>query len=122
MTSKEKIDKIIQMRFKEHMRPSDIAKKLGVSKPYITKIIKTDKRYFKERVKQKKLNKKKNREETKLIIYTKRELEKQQYEFMKWQHIKAVIELSLDKRDNSVGKGDKIKNLNRLPRANLLVR
>jgi len=91
MSNKEKI---LDMRYTRHMRPTDIAKKLKVSKPYITKVIKGDKRYFRARENQKMTNKQKNKDETKEIIYAKREHHRSEYEAMKLQHIKDVRGLS----------------------------
>ena len=35
--------------YEEHLRPTDIAKQIGVGKSYITKIIQKDERYIKEK-------------------------------------------------------------------------
>lgn len=38
-------DKIIQMYYNEHLRPTDISKALNIDNGYITRIIKQDERY-----------------------------------------------------------------------------
>ena len=44
--SKETKDKIIDLFYEKHLRPSDIAKQLKVAKSYITKVIQKDSRYI----------------------------------------------------------------------------
>lgn len=45
----EKTTEITRLFYEEHLRPTDIARKLGVGKSYITKIIQKDKRYIEEK-------------------------------------------------------------------------
>ena len=44
--SKETKDKIIDLFYEKHLRPSDIAKQLKVAKSYITKVIQKDSIYI----------------------------------------------------------------------------
>ena len=48
LDSKGTKDKIIELFFEKHLKPVDIAKKLDVKMPYITKIIQKDSRYIQE--------------------------------------------------------------------------
>ena len=45
----DKISEITRLFYDEHLRPTDIAKQIGVSKSYVTKIIQKDERYIKEK-------------------------------------------------------------------------
>ena len=54
-------DKIIQMYYNEHLRPTDISKVLNVDNGYITRIIKQDERYQTEKEQRKQFNKQKNK-------------------------------------------------------------
>ena len=94
MTGKEKFKKILDMRYKEHKPPSEIAKEVGVSRPYITKVIKTDKRYFNERENQK-METKKNKAEAEIIIYEKKEIDRIENYKMDRQHNIDAAKLSL---------------------------
>lgn len=49
LDSKGTKDKIIELFFTKHLKPVDIAKKLKISMPYITKIIQKDARYMEEK-------------------------------------------------------------------------
>ena len=69
-----------------------------MSRTYITKIIKGDSRYSKERERQKQENGDKNKEQTRIMIYDKRELSMIAYECMKLQHFKDVGVLSHEVR------------------------
>lgn len=89
---------IIYLRFTKHMRPKDIAQKVGVMPSYITKVIKADKRYSKERARQKDKNVKKHNEQTKEIMRKKREEQRQATAHMNLQHNQAVKELSHEVR------------------------
>ena len=45
----DKVTEITKLFYEEHLRPTDIAKQIGVGKSYITKIIQKDERYIGER-------------------------------------------------------------------------
>lgn len=51
-------NKIIQMYYTEHLRPTDISKSLNIDNGYITRIIKQDERYESEKEQRKQFNKK----------------------------------------------------------------
>ena len=63
LDSKGTKDKIIELFFEKHLKPIDIAKKLDVKMPYITKIIQKDSRYIQEKEARKQKKKKKERQE-----------------------------------------------------------
>ena len=46
LDSKGTKEKIIELFFEKHLKPTEIAKKLKVGMPYITKIIQKDSRYI----------------------------------------------------------------------------
>ena len=77
LNSKETKDKIIELFFEEHLRPTDISKKLDVKMPYITKIIQTDSRYIEEKETRKQENKEKQKEQKRIYAQNRREKEKQ---------------------------------------------
>ena len=77
LNSKETKDKIIELFFEEHLRPTDISKKLGVKMPYITKIIQTDSRYIEEKETRKLENREKQKEQKRIYAQNKRNKEKQ---------------------------------------------
>lgn len=88
--------KIINLFFIEHLKVKDIADNLNISSAYITKIIKTDERYFQEKNSRKDLSKSKRKIDKNNYIKHKREIKKieDNYEFVKSQHIQDVKELS----------------------------
>ena len=95
MTNK---NRILYLHFNKHMKQKDIALSLNVSEPYITKVIKRDKRYHKEKQKRKNKNILKHNKQTQDIIYLKREEERQLNAFVKLQHFQAISELSYEVR------------------------
>ena len=89
-------DYILNKYYDEHEKPTIIAKELGVNPSYITKIIKKDIRYIKEREYRAQISKEKRKISKREWIKNKRqnEADKQLYEFVKQQHIEASKELS----------------------------
>lgn len=90
----DKKQEIIFKYYEHGLVQTEIAKQLNISKAYVTKIIKKDNRYEKEKQKRKDKNKIKNKEETKKYIKIKRSYEKILNEYLKKQHIETSIELS----------------------------
>ena len=83
LDSKETKDKIIELFYKQHLRPTDISKKLNVKMPYITRIIQTDSRYIEEKEARKQENKEKQKEQKRIYAQNRREKgrkEKQDYQ------------------------------------------
>lgn len=89
-------DEILKKYFLGKMKQIDIAKELNVSKYKVSRIVTKDSRYKEEKERRKKLNQRKNREETKEYITTKRKNTKSDtiYEQLKQAHIQASKELS----------------------------
>jgi len=61
LDSKGTKDKIVELFFEKHLRTTEIAKKLKVGMPYITKIIQKDSRYIREKETRRLENKEKNK-------------------------------------------------------------
>ena len=78
LDSKETKDKIIELFYNEHLRPTDIFKELKVKMPYITRIIQTDSRYIEEKEARKQENKEKQKEQKRIYAQNKREKERQE--------------------------------------------
>ena len=76
--SKETKDKIIDLFYEKHLRPSDIANELKVAKSYITKVIQKDSRYIEEKESRKAKNKEKNKIQKRVCAKNRREKEKQE--------------------------------------------
>ncbi len=71
-------DKIIELFFEKHLRPTEIAKRLKIGMPYITKIIQKDSRYIQEKEARKQDNKEKQKTQKRIYAQNKREKEKQE--------------------------------------------
>lgn len=93
MTVKEKI---ISLYYDEKMSNKTISIKLKVSTPYITKIIKADQRYIKEKNRRKKETSIRKRQQNIECIKRKRQIVKNERldGYMELQHIQASSELS----------------------------
>ena len=78
----EKNQKIIMLFYEEHKRPTDIAKELKVSKPYITKVIQKDERYIKEKEYRSNLSKENHKVCKRNYINKRRQTEKLEYQAM----------------------------------------
>lgn len=73
-------EKIIELFFTKHLKPVDIAKKLKVGMPYITKIIQKDSRYIREKETRRQENKEKNKTQKRIYAQNRRKKEKQEYQ------------------------------------------
>ena len=91
MSNKEKI---IDLFYIKHLKPVDIALQLDISNSYVTKIIKNDSRYHKEKTQRKQQNKIKHKEQTIEYIRKKQKSNKDSYEALKYQLEKDAEELS----------------------------
>lgn len=87
---------ILDKYYNEHDKPTNIAKELNVHPSYITKIIKNDTRYIKEKEYRAEISRENRKIAKRDWIRNKRQSEsdKQLYEFVKQQHIEASKELS----------------------------
>ena len=94
LDSKETKDKIIELFYNEHLRPTDISKKLDVKMPYITRIIQTDSRYIEEKEARKQENKEKQKEQKRIYAQNKREKERQE----KQNYQKLLVQINIDNK------------------------
>lgn len=99
---KDAKDKIIELFFKEHLRPVDISKKLRVGMPYITKIIRKDSRYIEEKETRKLESKEKNKIQKRIYAQNKRQKEKQEYQKLLVQLNRDNEYLSTKKKENKL--------------------
>ena len=90
--SKGTKDKIIELFFIKRLKPVDIAKKLKVGMPYITKIIQKDERYIEEKESRKSENKEKNKIQKRIYAQNRREKEKQD----KIEYERLLIQINKD--------------------------
>ena len=91
MSNKEKI---INLFYNEHLKPVDIALKLGVSNAYVSKVIKKDFRYHEEKNQRKQQNKQKHKEQTIKYMKLKQKSNRDSYETLKAQLKQDAEELS----------------------------
>lgn len=91
-----KKNKIIEMFFINHLSVKEIADSIGTSSAYITKIIKTDERYVKEKQYRKEKSKEKRKQDKNNFMKNKREQKRidDNYSFVQAQHYQATRELS----------------------------
>ena len=94
LDSKETKDKIIELFYNEHLRPTDIFKELKVKMPYITRIIQTDSRYIEEKEARKQENKEKQNEQKRIYAQNKREKERQE----KQDYQKLLVQINNDNK------------------------
>lgn len=78
----DKVTEITRLFYEEHLRPTDIAKQIGVGKSYITKIIQKDKRYIEEKEYRADQSKEKHKTCKRNYINKKRQAGKQEYQAM----------------------------------------
>ena len=94
LDSKGTKDKIIELFYEKHLRPTDISNKLKVKMPYITKIIQKDSRYNEEKQTRKQDNKEKQKEQKRIYARNKREKERQE----KQDYQKLLIQINNDNK------------------------
>lgn len=98
-------DKIIELFFTKHLKPVDIAKKLNVGMPYITKIIQRDSRYVQEKEARRLENKEKNKIQKRIYAQNKRQkekLERQEYQKLLVKINRDNEYLSTKKKENDL--------------------
>ncbi len=95
-------EKIIELFFTKHLKPVDIAKKLKVGMPYITKIIQKDSRYIREKETRRQENKEKNKTQKRIYAQNRRKKEKQEYQKLLVQINKDNEYLSTKKKENDL--------------------
>ena len=93
-------DKIINLFYTYHLKVKEIAEKTNVTSAYITKVIKTNSRYKKEKDFRKEKSKEKRKLAQKNFIKQKRENKRidDNYAFVQSKHIQASMELSKSKK------------------------
>lgn len=91
-----KKNEIISLYFSKHLKVKEIAEKVNVSSAYITKIIKKDTRYMREKEFRQKIQKQKRKLSQNKYIKKKREKQRieDNYLLLQEQHNQAVRELS----------------------------
>ena len=75
-----KVTEITKLFYNEHLRPTDIAKQIGVGKSYITKIIQKDERYIEEKEYRATQSKERHKVCKRNYINKKRQADKQEYQ------------------------------------------
>ena len=90
----KKKEKIIIKFFECHEKENKIAKDLKVDPSYVTKVIKTDKRYWKEKADRLDITKNNIKEYKRRWIYEKRHSNKEEYDALQKQHDVAAGILS----------------------------
>ena len=78
----DKLTEITRLFYEEHLRPTDIAKQIGVGKSYITKIIQKDERYIEEKEYRATQSKERHKVCKRNYINKKRQSDKQEYQAM----------------------------------------
>ena len=78
----DKLTEITRLFYEEHLRPTDIAKQIGVGKSYITKIIQKDERYIEEKEYRATQSKERHKACKRNYINKKRQADKQEYQAM----------------------------------------
>lgn len=94
----DKVTEITRLFYEEHLRPTDIAKQIGVGKSYITKIIQKDKKYIEEKEYRATQSKERHKVCKRNYINTKRQTDKQEYQAMLVQINKDNEYLSTKKK------------------------
>lgn len=82
MITINKVTEITRLFYEKHLRPTDIAKQIGVGKSYITKIIQKDERYIKEKEYRAMQSKERHKVCKRNYINKKRQADKQEYQAM----------------------------------------
>ena len=78
----DKVTEITRLFYDEHLRPTDIAKQIGVGKSYITKIIQKDERYIEEKEYRANQSKERHKVCKRNYINKRRQADKQEYQAM----------------------------------------
>lgn len=87
-------EQILELYFNEQLTQKEIAIKLNVSKYVVSRTLTKDCRYSLEKEKRKEINKQKHQQRTIQYIDAKRNHKRNDYEYIRQQHIKASLELS----------------------------
>ena len=82
MITINKVTEITRLFYDEHLKPTDIAKQIGVGKSYVTKIIQKDERYIEEKECRAIQSKERHKVCKRNYINKKRQADKQDYQAM----------------------------------------
>lgn len=85
---------ILTLYYEQNISIAKIADEVQVSRPYITKVIKTDERYISKKEKQKEETRQRKKAYTKNKMQKTREVKYREEALLKQQHIQATQELS----------------------------
>ena len=94
----DKVTEITRLFYEKHLRPTDIAKQIGVGKSYVTKIIQKDERYIEEKEYRATQSKERHKVCKRNYINKKRQADKQEYQAMIIQINKDNEYLSIKKK------------------------
>lgn len=94
----DKRTEITRLFYEEHLRPTDIAKQIGVGKSYITKIIQKDERYIEEKEYRVSQSKERHKVFKRNYINKKRQAQNEEYQAMLIQINKDNEYLSTKKK------------------------
>lgn len=89
-----KKEEILKLYYEEDMKIANIVTSVGVSRAYISKIIKADVRYYEAKEKQKEVTRRRKRDYTRTKMKEVRDKKAQEDAFIKQQHIQATMDLS----------------------------
>ena len=80
MITIDRVSEITRLFYEKHLKPTDIAKQIGVGKSYITKIIQKDERYIEEKQYRATQSKERHKVCKRNYINKKRQADKQEYQ------------------------------------------
>ena len=92
--SKETKNKIIELFYNQHLRPTDISKKINIKMSYITRIIQKDSRYISEKEGRKQENIDKQKSQKRIYAKNRREKERQE----KQDYQKLLVQINNDNK------------------------
>lgn len=87
-------EQILELYFNKQLKQKEIATKLNISKYVVSRTLTKDCRYLLEKEKRKENNRIKHKEKTIQYINQNRNNKRNDYEYMRYQHIIASLELS----------------------------
>ena len=92
LDSKGTKEKIIELFYIKHLKPTEIAKKLKIGMSYITKIIQKDSRYIREKEIRRQENKEKSKIQKRIYAQNRRKKEKEE----KQEYKKLLVQINRD--------------------------
>ena len=92
LDSKGTKEKIIELFYIKHLKPTEIAKKLKIGMSYITKIIQKDSRYIREKEIRRQENKEKSKIQKRIYAQNRKKKEKEE----KQEYQKLLVQINRD--------------------------